>query len=255
VLILITNDDGLRCRGIHVLQQVASQFGATVVIAPDRDRSGVSSAITLSEPLRLRRSGQDSVYELSGTPTDCVYIGLNRVLRDKKVDLVLSGINPGPNLGWDTLYSGTVAGAREAVLQGIPSIAFSLLPGDEMPYDEIRPWVENVIRKVIDQPPEPFTCINVNIPNPRKGPIKGLKTTSLGHRHYSKEVEVRKDPRGREYLWIGGRDVFMPNMPGSDCNAVREGLVAVTPLKCDLTSKATLDAISHWDQNSEVEQT
>ncbi|HIN84882.1 MAG TPA: 5'/3'-nucleotidase SurE [Myxococcales bacterium] len=140
VRILITNDDGLRSPGIHALHEVAQNYGDAIIVAPDRDRSGVSAAITLSEPLRVREVGRPDIYEVvSGTPTDCVYVGINHVLRDNPPDLVLSGINPGPNLGWDVLYSGTVAGAREGVLQGLPAAAFSLMPGPEMPYDEIKP--------------------------------------------------------------------------------------------------------------------
>jgi 5'-nucleotidase len=251
VRILVTNDDGLRSPGIRALHEVASNFGEAVVVAPDRDRSGISAAITLAEPLRVRQTDRSDVFEVvSGTPTDCVYVGINHVLKDNPPDLVLSGINPGPNLGWDVLYSGTVAGAREGVLQGIPAVAFSLMPGPEMPYDEIKSWVAHVIERVIAEPPPPYVCLNVNIPNPRKGPLKGLEVTQLGQRFYSKDMTVRHDPRGNEYLWIGGSNVHMPDIPGSDCNAIRAGMISVTPLACDVTCTDTLSEMQHWTHSN-----
>jgi 5'-nucleotidase len=171
-------------------------------------------------------------------------------MKDSPPDLVLSGINPGPNLGWDVLYSGTVAGAREGVLQGVPGVAFSLMPGSEMPFDEITPWVSQVIERMLAAPLEPFVCLNVNIPNPRKGPLKGMRATQLGQRFYSKDMSVRNDPRGKEYLWIGGSDVHMPDIPGSDCNAIREGLISVTPLTCNMTCRESLDLMGDWSANS-----
>ena len=250
VRILISNDDGISNPGIEVLEKVASQFGETVVVAPDRDRSGVSQAITLSRPLRARPvpGGPGERYAVvGGTPTDCVYLGLHHVLKGKLPDLVLSGVNPGPNLGWDVLYSGTAAAAREAVLQGVPGVAFSLVAGGpDLPFDEIEGWLHRLIERVIQRPPPEHTFYNVNFPNPRKGPITGARMTRLGHRYYSKEVVVRTDPRGGEYLWIGGRDVFMPDIPGSDCNAIREGVISVTPIHCDCTDDRTLHESEHW---------
>ncbi len=242
--ILITNDDGITAEGLAVLQSVALEFGEATVVAPDRDRSGIGQAISLTRPLRLRKvlDMPGPAYSVEGgTPTDCVYVGLHSVLAGSLPDLVLSGVNPGPNLGWDVLYSGTAAGAREAVLQGVPGVAFSLLTSSGKPFlfGEAIPWIRKVIATAIRTALPPHTFLNVNIPNPHLGPIQGVRATRLGLRYYSKEIDIRTDPRGGEYLWIGGRDVFMPDVPGSDCNAVREGWVSVTALGCDSTDTTT----------------
>jgi len=256
--ILITNDDGIDSPGLQALQSVASRFGEPVVVAPDVDRSGVSQAITLTRPLRVRRRRRpglppgDWFAVEGGTPTDCVYLGLHHVLAGELPDLVLSGINPGPNLGWDVLYSGTAAGAREGVLQGVPSVAFSLVSGGKgYPFDDILDWVERVVQMTIQEPPPELSFYNVNLPNPLVGPIRGIRSTRLGHRYYSKEVVARTDPRGAEYLWIGGRDVYMPDIPGSDCNAIRDGLVSVTPLNCDATCTNALRQMTDWNVESD----
>ncbi len=247
VRFLITNDDGIHSEGVRVLQEVASRFGDSVVVAPDRDRSGIGQAISLSRPLRLREArgypGRAFALE-GGTPADCVYVGLHHVLKGQTPDLVLSGINPGANLGWDVLYSGTAAGARESVLHGIPGIAFSLLGSStrQFPFEMVTEWIAQVIEAA--RPLPEHTFLNVNIPSPLVGPIAGIRPTRLGHRYYSKEVVLRTDPRGGEYLWIGGEHVTMPDIVGSDCNAVREGWVSVTPLGCDSTDLVTLDALS-----------
>lgn len=247
--ILITNDDGLHNDGLEMLHTIASGFGDTTVVAPDRDKSGVGQAITLTRPLRVKHYSRHRHAILDGTPTDCVYLALNHLMRDARPDLVLSGINPGPNLGWDILYSGTVAGAREAVLQGIPAVALSLVSGGKgYPFGEVAGVVKRVIQLAIAQPPPRLTLYNVNIPNPRVGPLRGIRPTRLGERYYSKEVVVRTDPRGHEYLWIGGDNVAMPDMPGSDCNAIKAGYVSITPLKCDVTNYEHEAQMTRFDE-------
>ena len=248
VRILVTNDDGWDSRGLAVLEEIASEFGEVFVVAPERDRSGIGQAITLKSPLRLLQVDERRYKLIDGTPTDCVYVGFNRVLQDEAPGLVLSGINPGPNLGWDVLYSGTSAAAREAVLQGAPAIGVSLLPGGGFPYEAVAPWIRRVIERTLATGLPPFVCLNVNIPNPNRGAIRGIRATCLGQRYYSKEVDVRTDPRGGEYLWIGGRDVHMPDIPGSDCNAVRERYVSVTPISCDMSCSATRESMVDWDE-------
>lgn len=247
--ILITNDDGIDNEGLRALEETASSHGEVWVVAPDRDRSGISHAITLSRPLRIREVGARRFACDGGTPTDCVYLALHHVMKSCKPDLVLSGINPGPNLGWDVLYSGTAAGAREAVLQGIPALAVSLVSGGRgYPFHEIGDHVDGLVRRFIESPPPEFVFYNANLPNPRVGPIRGVRATTLGHRFYSKEVVVREDPRGREYLWIGGASVHMPDMPGSDCNAIRDGWISVTPVACDATT--AIDGMAVWNQEA-----
>ncbi len=247
--ILITNDDGIHSEGLSVLAEVAGAFGDVVIVAPDRDQSGVSHAITLARPLRLQERGRARFALEGGTPADCIYVGVQHVLKDDRPDLVLSGINPGPNLGWDVLYSGTVAAAREAVLKGVPGLALSLISGGEgYPFGEIKPYVAAAIRHVLAHPLPEFMYYNCNIPNPRVGPVKGLRGATLGKRFYSNEILVRHDPRGREYLWIGGSDVHMPDVPGSDCNAIKQGWVSMTPLLCDSTCPTTAADMTAWTQ-------
>jgi len=227
---------------------VASEFGEVITVAPDRDQSGVGQSISLTQPLRIFQSKSDPrVYGLSGTPTDCVYIGLHYVMKDDPPDFILSGVNTGANLGWDVHYSGTAAGAREGVLQGIPAAAFSLIPASEgFPWETIRPWLRKVMTRVFESPPPEFTFYNVNFPNPHTLDIRGIRATTLGQRNYLKSVDVRSDPRGHEYLWLGGSGVEMPDVPHSDCNATTHGFVSVTPIQCDVTDQQTLSKIQDW---------
>ena len=234
-----------------MLADVATEFGDVTVVAPDRNRSAISQAITLLQPLRVHRLKEKTFAVEGGTPADCVYVGLHKVLKDSPPDFVLSGINPGPNLGWDVHYSGTVAAARESVLQEVPAIAFSLLSGQDYPYDDIRVWVSRILAQFTVSKFRPYVCINVNIPNPLKGPIRGIRATHVGQRVYSKEVTVRKDPRGSEYLWVGGERVHMPDISGSDCNAVRQGYVSVTALGCDPTCRETVSDLKVWEADEE----
>ena len=231
-----------------MLDRVARQFGDTVVVAPDRNRSGVGQAITLLEPLRVHAADQAHWHSVeNGTPTDCVYVGIHHIMGGELPDLVLSGINPGPNLGWDVFYSGTVAGAREAVLQGVTGAAFSMVSGSAYPFQDIVPWLHKALELVVKNRQETPRCINFNFPNPSKGSIRGIKTATVGQRIYDKEVTVRTDPRGGDYLWIGGAAVHMPDLAGSDCNAVRDGYVSVTPLSVDPTCRQSLDEYQHWN--------
>ena len=246
--ILITNDDGIHAEGLRALEEVAREFGETTVVAPDRNRSGVGQAISLLDPVRVRAFTRRNWYEVQdGTPTDCVYVGMHHVMKDEPPDLVLSGINPGPNLGWDVFYSGTVAGAREAVLQGVTGMSISLVSGKRYPFGEIVPWIRRVIERVVKQPPATPICVNVNIPNPTQGPIHGIRAASVGQRIYAKEVLVRTDPRGGDYLWIGGSAVHMPDISGSDCNAIRDGYVSVSPLTVDPTCVESLPLFRGWE--------
>ncbi len=241
MLLLLTNDDGIHAPGLEILARAAQRYGDVLVVAPDTERSGVSHAITLYKPLRLReiRPGWTAC---DGTPTDCVYLALHHL--GIKPDLVLSGINPGPNLGHDVLYSGTVAGALEGAHWGVPSIAISHcsskeaeMPRLELPIAELLPALFAIARKSQG-------TINVNLPPIDRQPWKGVVATRLGQRYYSNEVIARNDPRGRHYFWIGGAEVTMPDIAGSDCNAIRDGLVSVTPLGDDLTRTSDIAHIA-----------
>jgi 5'-nucleotidase len=229
---LLTNDDGIHAPGLQILADIAGQFGEVVVVAPDTERSGVSHAITLFRPLRLRQA-KPGWQVCDGTPTDCIYLALNQLHLDP--DIILSGINPGPNLGHDVLYSGTVAGALEGAHWGVPSIALSHCASGEDHLAQLAEPIAALLPRLIDAAREHRGVLNVNLPDITRGPWRGVLATRMGHRYYSNEVVQRDDPRGRSYFWIGGAHVHMPDIDGSDCNAVRDGYVSVTPLGDDLT--------------------
>lgn len=250
--ILITNDDGIHAPGVALLAKIAAQWGEVFVVAPDTERSGVSHAITLYRPLRLRVVPPPYLHPdrqpqlwwaCDGTPTDCVYLALNQM--ELKPDLVLSGINPGPNLGHDVLYSGTVAGALEGAHWGIPSIALSHCSSDETKMPELEPHIQAVLPQLMANVRLTGGTLNVNFPRVDQAPYRGMVVAALGHRYYSNEVVARNDPRGRLYFWIGGQEVEMPDLPGSDCNGVQDGYVTVTPLGDDLTRHNHLSELSH----------
>jgi len=239
--ILLTNDDGIHAPGLHILADLASALGEVFVVAPDTERSGVSHAITLFRPLRLREI-QPGWHVCDGTPTDCVYLALNQLHLDP--DLVLSGINPGPNLGHDTLYSGTVAGALEAAHWGVPALAISHCAPGEAGLAELKSPLAALLPRLAEAAKGYRGVLNVNLPDVKQGQWQGLRATRLGHRYYSNEVVERGDPRGRAYFWIGGAHVHMPDIEGSDCNAVRDGYVSVTPLGDDLTRHSAVADLS-----------
>ncbi len=232
-LILVSNDDGVHAVGLHALADGLRTFADVVIVAPEHEQSGASHAISLHAPLRHKRHASD-VHSIAGTPADCIYVALFlEGLLPRRPDLVASGINAGANLGDDVFYSGTVAAAREAALRGIPSIAFSLLPGGDVAVAKelARTMCTRLVgtTKPADQP----VLLSVNVP---AGTPKGVRATRLGRRLYSEGIDIRKDPRGGDYYWIGGPGGAQhPAMPGSDTEAVDEGYVSVTPLHLSAT--------------------
>jgi 5'-nucleotidase len=244
--ILCTNDDGFLANGLQVLRLAASSIGSVSVVAPDREQSATSHSLTLHHPLRARATA-DGAHVVDGTPTDCVIVAVNAVLDDRP-DFCLSGINHGPNMGEDVLYSGTVAAAMEATVIGIPSIAFSYA-GDR--YEELAEWTP-LVRGFLDQVlrhdafPE-STLLNVNLPPISPDEVRGVKVTSLGRRRYSESLTRALDPSGREYYWIGGGVSSWSGGADSDFRTVEEGYVSVTPLHLDLTNYELLEEIRGWD--------
>ena len=213
--VLLSNDDGVHAPGLEAL--AAAFAGDEVwVVAPDREQSASSHAISLHRPLRLHELGP-RVYAVDGTPTDAVYMGLNLVLRARRPDVVVSGVNHGPNLGNDVLYSGTVAAAMEAALLGVNAIAVSLAAPPPHDFGEAARFAAALARRVVASPPPAPLLLNVNVP---AGPIRGYRLARLGRRTYGSEVVEKVDPRGRNYYWIGGGDAHYEDIPGSDCNAV-----------------------------------
>ncbi|HZI93503.1 MAG TPA: 5'/3'-nucleotidase SurE [Patescibacteria group bacterium] len=252
--IFLTNDDGMGAPGLSVLARALAQIGRVVVVAPDRDQSAVSHALTLKQPLRVRQHAED-VYSVDGTPTDCVNLGIFNLL-EKKVDLVVSGINRGYNLGDDVTYSGTVAAAFEGTLLGYPSFAISRAATHESgfssnnwpqepehTYEEAAAFAAGLARQVLERGMPEDTLLNVNVPLP---PLRGVRTTRLGKRTYKEGVIERVDPSGRQYYWIGGTPPEWVADPRSDYAAVSDGCVSVTPLHLDLTNDKVLGAIESW---------
>lgn len=244
--ILVSNDDGLHGPGLDVLIRVAESLSDDVwVVVPEVEQSGAGHSLTLHHPLRLRQV-RDRVYAVSGTPTDCVLLAVNHLLKDHKPDLVLSGINRGGNLGEDVTYSGTVAAAMEGTLLGIPSIALSQVYSDDAPV----PWATaethapDVIRSLTALGWPRSVLVNVNFPDVAAGSVGGVVATRQGSRKIGDDLDERKDPRGRSYFWIGPQRSREQAATGTDLTAVVEGKISVTPLCVDLTDRGTLDRLA-----------
>jgi len=243
--ILCTNDDGYLALGLRVLSAAADPLGTVTVVAPDREQSASSSSLTLHRPLRSRRS-TDGAMVVEGTPTDCVILAVNEFMEDAP-DLCLSGINHGSNMGEDVLYSGTVAGAMEATVIGIPAIAISYAGED---YAVLETWTDlltGLLRSILEQESFPEdTLFNINLPPTHPAKVKGVRVTSLGKRRYSDTITRAHDPSGREYFWIGGGEVSWSGAEDSDFGAIADGYVSVTPLHLDLTNYKLLEEVRGW---------
>jgi 5'-nucleotidase len=229
--ILVTNDDGIYSEGLLKLAAALREVGDVVVVAPDREQSAASHALTLNRPLRLIQI-EENQYVVDGTPTDCVNLAVLKVLRDGRPDIVVSGVNFGANLGDDVTYSGTISAAFEGALLNIPSIALSSLVGKHMSFDRCATFGAALAKWVLDGDRDPQIILNVNFP---VGPFAGVRVTKLGKRIYSEGVIERLDPRGRKYYWIGGEPPLWHPGEGTDFEAVQSGFVSITPLHLDLT--------------------
>jgi 5'-nucleotidase len=242
--ILITNDDGIYAQGLDVLEHIARNLSEDVtVIAPETDQSGVSHSLSLSDPLRLREISPRR-FAVKGTPTDCVLMGVHHVLRDRRPDLVLSGVNHGHNLAEDVIYSGTVAGAMEGAILGIPSIALSqgFAPGgrDNVRWDCAEKHGPAVIERILAQGIPPDGLVNVNFPARAADEVNGVEVTTQGRRDMDlATLEERHDGRGRPYFWIRYSRSRSTPPTGTDLEAVFNGKISVTPLRLDITDDAT----------------
>ena len=242
--ILISNDDGYLSPGIRALYAAMQQLGPATIVAPDRNRSGASNSLTLSRPVSAVLH-EANVYSLQGTPTDCVNIALNGLL-EEDADMVVSGINDGPNMGDDVLYSGTVAAAMEGRHLGHPAIAVSMASHDPTHYATAARIAANLVAKLKAVPLPADTILNVNVPDVEFDSIKGLKATRLGTRHPSKSAIRQLSPRGDTIFWIGAAGDIADDGPGTDFNAVRDGFVSVTPLQIDLTKRESIAPVADW---------
>jgi 5'-nucleotidase len=240
VRVLLSNDDGVHAAGLRALA-AAFEGDEVWVCAPDREQSASSHAISLHRPLRLQEVAP-RWHAVDGTPTDAVYVGLNHVLKGRWPDVVIAGVNHGPNLANDVHYSGTVAAAMEGALLGVPAIAVSLAHAPPHDFGEAARFAATLARALVASRPARPVLLNVNVP---AGPVRGWALVRLGKRTYGNEVVEKTDPRGRKYYWIGGEGgAVNEDIPGTDCNCVtHEGLVAVTPLDLDASHDAALLAL------------
>ena len=248
--LLLSNDDGILAKGLGILEQAVTPLGDIHVVAPDREQSATSHSLTLHHPLRPVRLGEKR-WQVDGTPTDCVLLACEALL-DERPDFVLSGINHGPNMGEDVLYSGTVAAAMEGLALGIPAIALSfagsLLRADAMLETQV-PQIRSLVSHLMQLKTFPGdTLLNVNLPAVPGPEIKGVRLTRLGRRVFSDSITKMKDPWGREILWIGGGSVEWSGPEDSDFRAVHDGYISVAPLHLDLTHRDILETATDWWQ-------
>lgn len=244
--IMVTNDDGITAPGIIALTAALRSLGRVAVVAPDREQSAVSHAITLHHPLRAEQIGEDT-FAVSGTPTDCVNLGIHNLL-DFRPDLVVSGINRGGNMGDDVTYSGTVSAAMEATLMGIPAVAVSLAAsGEGKHYDAAAFFIRRLAQLVGERGLPPDTFLNVNVPDLPRERLKQPVITKQGKKRYEGAIVDKIDPRGRLYYWIGSIEPTYEDLEGTDYAAVIRGHISITPLHLDLTNYASLDLLRGWN--------
>jgi 5'-nucleotidase len=243
--ILVTNDDGVHAPGLSVLERIAGLLSDDVyVVAPETDQSGVAHSLSLNDPLRLRKISERH-FAVKGTPTDCVIMGVRRILAGKPPDVVLSGVNSGQNVAEDVVYSGTVAGAMEGAILGIPSIALSQAFGRRTKREDAF-WgcaathAPDLINKILAEGIAPNTVINVNFPDCPADGVTGVSVTAQGRRGYLVKIDARADGRGNPYYWIGFDRPYSAPGQGTDVEALAQNRISVTPLRLDLTDTPTL---------------
>lgn len=241
----MTNDDGIDAPGLHALVNAVRHLGRVVVVAPDRERSAAGHALTLRRPLRVSLRGQDR-FEVDGTPTDCVHLGVFNLTGGRPPQLVLSGINRGVNLGDDVTYSGTVAAALEGTLLHVPSIAFSVDRDAEgqADYAVAAALASRIAMKALENGIPPGVLLNVNVP---RGTPRGIRITRQGTRTYRAAAVERLDPSGRPYFWIAGADTTPSQEHDGDHAALREGFVSITPLHADMTHDPSRGVLAAWN--------
>lgn len=244
--VLISNDDGIHATGIQTLAAKLAQEYEVYVAAPDRERSAMGHALTLHKPIHVEEVELvfpvAKAYSISGTPSDCVKLALNALMVDVKFDLVVSGINHGPNLGSDVIYSGTVSAALEGAIHGIPSIAVSLVNGGEKSADfnHGAEFIAKFLPKAMNIGIPAKSILNINIPAVSLHEFAGVKIAELGTRMYTDSYERRLDPRGRVYYWLAGEVIETSEAPESDVEAIRNNLVSVSPIHYNLTNHNAL---------------
>ncbi len=251
--ILVCNDDGIEGPGLHALAASMKKIGTVTVVAPAEPHSGMSHAMTLGEPLRIReylKNNRFFGYTVSGTPVDCVKVALSHILKSKP-DLIVSGINYGSNTAMNALYSGTVAAALEGTLQGIPSLAFSLATYVNADFTYAAKFARTLTREVLRRGLPPDTILSTNIPNVPETEIRGILFTEQGRSRWEEDAIERNDTYGNPYYWLSGTLQLQDGDLGRDEYAVRQNYVAVTPLSCDFTNHRFREELESWNINKQ----
>jgi 5'-nucleotidase len=245
--VLLVNDDGYHSEGVLTMRKVLIQNGFDVTtVTPDRNMSGSSHSLTFTRPLKIVQLDryENFYYIVDGTPADCVHLGYHVILEGKKPDILVSGINTGPNLGNDIFYSGTVGAAREGTLLGIPSVAISPASSRNPNYEDIAHIGLKIIKKVLSKGLPEKTFLNITVPNIPREKIKGFMLTKQGRGAYKEEIKKYISPSKEIYWWIGGEETLEEECePGSDYTAVKNGFVSITPLRLDLTDYNALEKL------------
>jgi 5'-nucleotidase len=244
--ILVSNDDGYQAPGLICLVETLQRFADVTVVAPDRNRSGASNSLTFEYPLRPKRADNGFIY-VDGTPTDCVHLAITGLL-ETLPDMVVSGINAGPNLGDDVIYSGTVAAAMEGRFLGLPALAISMMSFNPHHYLTAAQVVESLLARLqnTDLSLPADTILNINVPDCHLEALKGMKITRLGSRHRAEPAIKAEDPHGNPIYWIGPAGPEQDAGPGTDFDAVNQGFVSITPLQVDLTRHSALENLTEW---------
>jgi 5'/3'-nucleotidase len=252
--ILLTNDDGIHSDGLITLEKALLSIGDVFVVAPAAEMSGAAHSLTLARPLRIRQIDERH-WTVDGTPTDCVTLALHKILDEKQLpDVCVSGINHGGNLGDDATYSGTVAGALEATILGVPGVAVSLVARENFDFTEAARFAVLAVKKILSEGLPEGTLLNMNVP---LAEIKGVKVTRQGIKNARPVISEHIDPRGKPYFWIGEQYFRSNAEDGTDYRAIEDGYVSITPLKSDMTDHAALTEIGSWNYlaSQEVLQT
>jgi 5'-nucleotidase len=253
-VILVANDDGITAPGIRNLINIMKEIGEVVVVAPDSPQSGMGHAITVGNALRLDENDifeGIKAYECSGTPADCIKLAKHYIFKDKKPDLVVSGINHGSNSSISVIYSGTMSAAMEGAIEGIPSIGFSLCDyGHQADMSHVRPFVKLIAENVLKHGIPKGVALNVNIPANNGEPIKGIRVCRQTLGHWGEEFDEREDPYGRRYFWLTGKFVNQDHGEDTDEWALKNNYVSVVPCQCDLTAHYLLRELNEWNLDS-----
>jgi 5'-nucleotidase len=243
--ILLSNDDGCQAPGLNCLAELLRQHADLTVVAPDRNRSGASNSLTLLNPVRITNTHADGTLCIDGTPTDCVHLALTGLM-EREPDIVVSGINAGPNLGDDVLYSGTVAAAMEGRHLGLPAIAVSSAGMNPKHYDTAAQVTLILIQRLQLERLSNDAILNVNVPDIPFGELEGFAVTRLGNRHQADKALEARDPRGRRIWWIGNAGAEADCGPGTDFHAIANRCVSITPIDTDLTHHKALEKVGSW---------